>query len=810
MIKSSLKTALRFLLKNKTFSFINIFGLAAGTLCCLYILLYVQDQYNYDKQQKGVESIYRVTTRLSLPGDKHTMSSSSPPVAPALKSNFPEVESFTRVVKTDLLGAKEHLLRYKEQSFYETGALYVDSTFFDIFNYNFVEGRPKHALENPYDIVLLKTTSEKLFGNAPAVGKMININDSYGHHDFRVTGVVDESLGKSHLRGNMFIAIQSNATGVSIANDNEWAGNNFLYSYVRLRQGTDVSAFEKKLPAFLNKYASQKLKEIGMQKEFHLQSLQSIHTTTGFDVEPTKTADPSFLLILVLIAILVQVIACINFMNLSTARASKRAKEVGVRKVVGAGKYDLVKQFLGESFLLSFIGVITALPLLFGLLPYLNDITRADIQLTFFADYRLWLMLGGLVLVTGLLAGSYPAFYLSNFEAIKVIKGNFSNQISATFIRKLLVVFQFILSISMITGIIIIYSQLNYIKSKDLGFDKSQKLVFNFYTNDAQNKMPALANDLKLLAGVKYVTSADNYLSQFVLHDHGVYPDGGNRATAIDAQNIACDQYFVKANGIKLISGRDFIPGDSNRVLINQTLAKRLNLNPQTAPGARLYSKYGTGPASYVTVEGVMKDFNYNSLHNDVRPFMLVYDNNPGDLSSMVVSTSSIDYKSLLASIGAIWKKDLPSVPFQYAFLDEEVQNQYENEIIISQIINSFTLIAILISCLGLFGLAAFSAEQRKKEIGIRKVLGSSVSGIVGLLSKDFLILVGIAFVFATPFAGFVMNHWFLQSFAYRIPLSWWMFALAGVLAVVVALITVSSQAIKAALMNPVKSLKTE
>jgi len=810
MIKSYLKTALRFLLKNKTFSFINIFGLAAGTLCCLYILLYVQDQYSYDKQHKNVADIYRVTTNLVLTGDKHTMSSSSPPVAPALKSNFPEVESATRVVKTDLLGAKEHLLRYKEQSFYETGALYVDSTFFDIFNYKFVEGKPNHALDNPYDIVLIKTTAEKLFGNEPAVGKMININDSYGHHDFVVTGVVDESLGKSHLQGNMFIAMKSSPTGVSIANDNEWAGNNFLFSYVRLRAGTNVSAFEKKLPAFLNKYAAQKLKEIGMQKELHLEPIQSIHTTAGFDIEPTKTADPSFLLILVLIAILVQVIACINFMNLSTARASKRAKEVGVRKVVGAGKYDLIKQFLGESFLLAFIGVIIALPLLYILLPFLNDITRADIHLTFFADYRLWLMLGGLVLVTGILAGSYPAFYLSIFEAIKVIKGNFSNQISATFIRKLLVVFQFILSIGMITGIIIIYSQLNYIKSKDLGFDKNQKLVFNFYTNDAQNKMPALANDLKQLAGVKYVTSADNYLSQFVLHDHGVYPEGGNQATAVDAQNIACDQYFVKANGIKLISGRDFMPGDSNKVLINQALAKRLNLNVQNAPGARLYSQFGSGPATYVTVEGVMKDFNYNSLHNDVRPFMLVYDNNPGDLSSMVVSTSSNDYKSLLSSIGAIWKRDMPSVPFQYAFLDEEVQKQYESEVIISQIINSFTLIAILISCLGLFGLAAFSAEQRKKEIGIRKVLGSSVGGIVGLLSKDFLILVGIAFVLATPIAWYFMSHWFLQGFAYRIPLSWWMFALAGLLAVIVALVTVSSQAIKAALMNPVRSLKTE
>ncbi len=809
MIRSYLKTALRFLLKNKTFSLINIFGLAAGTLCCLYILLYVQQQYSYDKHHKDAKDIYRLTTDLVLTGDKHHSGASSPPIAPAMARDFPEVQNYTRVVKTDILGAKEHLLRYKEQSLYETGALYVDSTFFNVFTYNFVEGRAAHALDDPYDVVLLKSTAEKLFGRENAVGKMVNIDDAYGKHDFKITGVVDESLGKSHIEGNMFISMKSGPTGKAIAGITEWAGNNFLFSYVKLRPGTDPAALEKKLPAFLNKYAADRMKALGMQKQLHLQHVTAIHTSAGYEIEPTKTANPSFLLILVLIAILIQVIACINFMNLSTARASTRAKEVGVRKVIGAGKYDLVKQFLGESFLLALIGVIIALPLLYFLLPYLNDITRFDIHLTFFSDYRLWLMLTGLVLVTGLLAGSYPAFYLSAFEAIKVIKGNFTSRISATGIRKSLVVFQFVLSIVMITGIIIIYSQLNYIKSKDLGFDKSQKLVFNFYTGDAQNKMPALANDLRQLAEVKYVTSADNYLSQFVLHDYGVYPEGGNMATAIDAQNIGCDQYFVKTNGIKLVSGRDFMPGDSNKVLINQTLAKRLSLNAQTAQGARLYSKFTAAPASFVTCIGIMKDFNYNSLHDGVKPFMLVYDNNPGDMTSMIISVNSSNYKKLLSSMNAIWLKDMPAVPFEYAFLDDEVQKQYETETTLSQIINSFTLIAIVISCLGLFGLAAFSAEQRRKEIGIRKVLGANVSGIVGLLSKDFLILVGVSFIIATPIAWYGMSKW-LQAFAYRIPLSWWMFALAGLLAVVIALITVSSQAIKAALMNPVKSLKTE
>jgi putative ABC transport system permease protein len=809
MIKSYLKTAFRFLLKNKTFSFINIFGLAAGTLCCLYILLYVQNQYSYDKQHKDANRIYRITTDLALTGDKHHNASSSPPIAPGIKNEFPEVENYTRVVETDILGSKEHLLRYKEKSFYENGAYYVDSTFFDIFTYHFVEGKAPHVLDDPYDVVLLKPTADKLFGAENAVGKMININDAWGKHDFKVTGVVDESLGKSHLQGNMFITMKSGGTGIDIANNSEWAGNNFLFSYVKLRPGANVAALDKKLQPFLYKHGSEHFKAWGMKKELHLQAVTAIHTTSGFEVEPTKTTNPSFLFILILIAVLIQVIACINFMNLSTARASKRAKEVGVRKVIGAGKYDLIKQFLGESFLLSFIGVIIALPLLWVLLPYLNDITSSDIRLSFFGDYRLWLMLSGLIAVTGFVAGSYPAFYLSAFEAIKVIKGNFNSVISAAGIRKSLVIFQFVLSIVMITGIIVIYSQLNFIKNKDLGFDKNQKLVFNFYTDDAQKRMPALENDLRQLADVKTVSAADNYLSQFVLRDHGVYTAESDMPHAIDAQNIACDQYFVKANGIKMISGRDFMPGDSNKVLINETLAKRLNLNPQSANGARLYTQYDKNPVTFVTVAGVMKDFNYNSLHKEVKPFMLVYSNNPGNFSSMIVAVNSKNYKTLLSQMSAIWQKDLASVPFEYAFLDAEVQKQYETEITLSQIINSFTLIAILISCLGLFGLAAFSAEQRSKEIGIRKVLGASVSGIVRLLSKDFLILVGVSFVIATPFAWYGMTKW-LEAFAYRVPLSWWMFALAGIIAALVALLTVSSQAIKAALMNPVKSLKTE
>ncbi len=807
MFKNYFKTAYRFLLKNKAFSFINIIGLALGTLSCLYIVLYVEDQYSYDKHEKNAKDIYRITTWLSLPGDVHNNSTCSPPIAPAIKKDFPEVEQFTRVI-TDFSNT-EHLLRYKEKSLYEKNEVFVDSTFFDIFTHHFVYGNAKNAMDEPYSMVLLKPTADKLFGKENPVGKTITVDDVNGKHDFKITGVVDESLGKSNIQANMFITMNSGGVGDFVRNSDAWAGNNFTNSFIKLRPDANLAALEKKLPAFLQRHGSDQLKQLGMQKKLQLQPIGSIHTTTGYEVEATKTVDPSFLNILILIAVLIQVIACINFMNLSTARASKRAKEVGVRKVIGAERKDLIKQFMGESFLLSVIGVIIALPLLIVVLPYLNQVTQANINLSMFGNYKIWLLLAGIIIITGIVAGSYPAFYLSAFQAIKVIKGNFTSHISAAGIRRSLVVFQFSLSVILIAGIIVIYSQLNYIEHKDLGFDKSQKLIFNFHTDDSKSKIDAFSNDVRQLSEVKVVSKANNYLGVFVPNDFGVYLAGGSEANATDVQNISTDEYFAKTNGIKIISGRDFHLYDSGKVLINETALRRLGLKPEQAPGTKLYAHFAPEPEFSLEIAGVMKDFNYNSLHDDIKPFMLRYNPKSGGISHVIVSVGSTDYKTLLTKIEAIWHKDLQAVPFEYSFLDDEVQKQYLSEIALSRIINLFTIMAIFISCLGLFGLAAFSAEQRKKEIGVRKVLGASVTGIAQLLSKDFLKLVAVSIVIATPVAWWAMSKW-LQSFTYRVAISWWMFALAGVIAICIALLTVSFQAIKAAVANPVKSLRTE
>jgi len=807
MLKNYLKTALRSLLKNKAFSVINITGLALGTLCCLYMVLYVMDQYSYDRHHAGANNIYRITSRLFVGGDSHQNATMSPPVAPAMKADFGEVLQYTRVVPT--LGVSKHILEFGDKSFYEKKAVYVDSTFFDMFSYHFTRRVPGALLNEPYTVVLQKSVSDKLFGADDPINKTITINNAYGRHDFKVTGVVDEAQGKTHIMANIFITMNSGDMGEYTLKDETWGGNNFANAYVKLRPDADVAALEKKLPAFLEKYGGQQMKQMGMTKVLHLQPVGSIHTTPGYENEMNPSVSPMFLNILLTIAGLIQLIACINFMNLSTARASRRAKEVGVRKVIGAARYELIRQFLAESFLLSLIGVLLALPLLTLLLPWLNQLTGSSIQLSFYSDYRLWLVLAGLVLVTGFAAGSYPAFYLSSFQAVKVIKGNFTSHISASGIRRSLVVFQFVLSIVMITGIIGIYSQLNYIKKKDLGFSRDQKLIFSFYTDDAKKKGGVFAKDLQQMAEVQTLSRANNYPSHRVLSDHTVFLAGGNMATGIDAQNISTDEHYAQANGMKLVSGEDFRQGDSDKVLINETLCRKLGLTAEKAPGIRLYSQFPGKPLTFVTVNGVLHDFNFNSLHADIKPFIVNYYPQPDDLPYLIVSLSSSNYERLIAHMASLWRKDLPATPFEYAFLDEEVEKQYEAEITLSRIINSFTLMAIFISCLGLFGLASFSAEQRSKEIGIRKVLGASIAGIVQLLSKDFLKLVGLAIVIAVPISWWAINKW-LEAFAYRMPVGWWMFALAGVVAVAIAMLSVASQAVRAAVANPVNSLRSE
>ncbi|WP_028298172.1 ABC transporter permease [Olivibacter sitiensis] len=809
MLKNYLKIAWRNLMRNKSYAFINIAGLVMGTLSCLYIVIYVQDQFSYDKHHQRADDIYRVNTLLNSRGQEMNMSTASPPVGPALKADFPAVEEYTRVVNMEKMGIPQNLVTYGEKALYEKSALLVDSTFFSIFDYHFVAGGSQNALNEPNTIVLEKSFADKLFGDESAMGKIIQIDNVNGPQNLKVTGVVDGKLGKSHLQGQLFIAMNSSGMGQYTLQNNVWAGNNFTSTFVKLHRQSDPRALESKLPAFLQKYGADELRNMGMQKKLSLQAITAMHTDTSLDPEMFKTQNPTFLYVLLLVAILIQAIACINFMNLSTAQASLRGKEIGVRKVIGAEKQQLFRQFMGESFLMAFLGVVIALPFLWLLLPLINQLTESNLLWHDFLNIRSLSIIAIIVLATGLLAGSYPAFYLASFSPLKVLKGNFSSRISGTQIRRVLVVFQFVLTIGLIASILVIRSQLGFIKETDLGFESDQRLIFSFHTTEAQQKMGAFAQAVLELLEVAVASKTNNYPSQFVHNDRGVYLPGGDMANSTNSQFMTTDEYFVKANGIHLLEGRDFRQGDVDKVLINESLAKKLQLDSQTAIGAKLYSQYGSDPATFVEVIGVMKDFHYNSLHHEVRPFMLQYTDIPEYFSHIVLAVNNDDYTSVLRKLEQVWHQVLPNIPFDYAFMDQQVQQQYEKEVVLSRVINAFTVITITISCLGLFGLSAFSTEQRRKEIGIRKVLGATVSGIVGLLSKDFVKLVLIAIAIASPIAWWAMNKW-LQDFSYKIEIQWWMFALAGLAAVVIALLTVATQAIKAAVANPVKSLRDE
>jgi putative ABC transport system permease protein len=680
----------------------------------------------------------------------------------------------------------------------------VDPNFFQLFDFHFSAGSVETALKSPNGIVLSGEVAAKLFETEDPLGKTVYISDGYGDNPFVVTGVVDESVGKSSIQAGLFIRADPKA--FHFLADPNWEEHNFLYTFVKLKPGQGVGELEHRLPGFLAKHTGGSGSGVdGIKKELLLQPIGDMHTNGGYEGEMGKTVSRLFLGILLAIAILIQLIACINFMNLATARASKRAKEVGVRKIIGAARRGLVLQFLVESFVLSLVAVLITLPLMSFLLPWLNNLTGAGIQRTLFVDPAVWLMLAGIAVFTGLLAGSYPAYYLAAFQAPKVIKGDFSSHISVAGLRRSLVVFQFMLSIILISGVLVIRQQLDFIQSRDLGFSKDQQIVFNFYNNATKKTALFFALGLRQFPEISEASQTDNYPGGFHYTDEHIYVPGAKGGGAVATQSLASDEHFLTILGIPLVSGRDFQARDSGWVIINQTLAQHLGLDSARAPGTTIFSLSGTK----YKIAGVLKDFNYQSLHDQISPFMLVYKHDRFDFNHLIVKVNATRYSTLLDKMEKLWKERVFMAPFEYSFLDDNIKKMYETEMIMSRIIDSFTLMAILISCLGLFGLAAFNAEQRTKEIGIRKVMGASISRIVRLLSVDFLRLICIAFLLAVPITWLIMNKW-LTVFAYHVEIRWWIFSLSGAMILASTMFIVMFEAFKAAVVNPVKSLRGE
>jgi len=809
MLQNYLKIALRNLTRNKMFSFLNILGLTVGTACCLYILMYVKDQFGFDEHHQNAENIYRINTRIERKNElTFNGCTVSPPIVPTMQKDFPEVEAHTRViaffnVKNNIVGVEGNA-----QTFSENKGYLVDSTFFKIFNYRFIEGSPEHSLDAPYTVVLSSIMAKKLFGNQKAINKRIQLRNTTIPTTLTVTGVYDETFGKSHFRPTFLVSLNSGGLGEFARSSTEWAGSNFACGYIKLKPNTNSDKLEAKFPALLKQYGAKRLAELGMKKQLFLQPITDINLYSKgiVDGQLDMVSDISFLNMLLIIAAFIQLIACINFLNLTTARSVRRAKEVGVRKVVGAVRSSLIGQFLGESMLIALIAIFLALLIVQLLLPFLNSITDGNVSIDFTENLDIIFLTVVIALITGLLAGIYPALYLSNFKPVSVLKGVFKLNPTSILLRKGLVIFQFSIAIILIIGVLIISEQMSFMQTKDLGFNQSQKIVLSLPNEQARAQFYALKNELLAQKEVKSVGGTTYYPSTKILSDMLIFKSGGNRDEALLVKSNGLEPDFFKTLGVKLIAGRNFTPSDTiNQIVLNEKAVKDLKLDMKSVIGTQIFSGSGNDMQTLIII-GVHKDYNNNSLKTEIDPMISYLDITP-DYAILDVQTDN--YASFFANTEKIWKKIAPSAPFEYTFLDEDIQRQYTQENTLKKVVNSFTAIAILICCLGLFGLAMFTAEQRTKEIGVRKVLGASVFSIITLLSKEFLKPVFVAFLIASPLAYLAMNNW-LQSFVYHINIGWESFALAGICTVLITLLTVSYQAIRAALANPVKSLRTE
>lgn len=819
MIRNYIKIAWRNMMKNKFFSFVNIFGLSVGLACCMLIALYLNYETSYDSYQKNAGNLYQIGTSFITKGQKDSpMPYTSPPVAAAMKEEFPEVADYTRLL--ELLGDEKIPVRYsppngEPKSFLEEKGFLADPSYFRMFTYDFVEGRPDNALNEPNTIVISDEMAKKIFGSEPALNKLLRVSSNMnGEQDYRVTGVFKPAAGPSHIDGHFFMSLEGGEMYKYLQRQgNDFARNNMFYSYLLLKPGVDVQKLQDKFPAFVQKYEESDLKRMGRGKKQFLTPIRSIHLSQTLTANVTPPASRTYLYVLGSIAIFILLIACINFMNLATARSSKRSAEVGVRKVLGAEKGALIRQFLGESVLMTLIAFMLAVVIVIIFLPAFNQLAAKNIKLSFSEDKILFAEFLLMALVTGVIAGSYPAFYLSSFNPVAVLKGKLVNSFAAASIRKGLVVFQFVISVVLIIASVVIARQMHYLRTADLGFASEQQIVIPLRTQAAKSIAWPLRDEIAGNSNVISAGTSTYYPGIANLMDAGYYKDGQTMNDARHTRMNYIDDRFLKTLDFKPVAGRLFSPefksDTGNRIIVNEDAVKEIGFaSPQKAVGQNLYFDLH-GKKYAFQIIGVVKDFHFEDLHNPVEPygFQLVADKNY--FNYLIIHAKPGNIAGTLKMIEAAWREFDRTDPWEYSFLDQNFQKNYEADNQLASTVTYFTVIAIIISCLGLFGLAAFSAEQRTKEIGVRKVLGAKVSTIVSLLSIDFLKLIAVAVIIASPVAWWAMNKW-LQGFAYKQDIDWTIFAYTTILALIIGVLTIGSQALRAAMANPVKSLRSE
>ncbi|QNF32856.1 ABC transporter permease [Adhaeribacter swui] len=785
MLQNYLKIALRNLLRHKAFSFINIMGLALGMTCSILIMLWVQDELSYNRFHKNGPHLYRIMANLNW-GEIQTGANSPQPLADALRKEIPEITHVVQMTEWDLGVLFEANGKINK----ETKGRFVGPELFQMFSFPLVEGDPKTALTAPDAVVISQSLARKYFGNQPALGQIIHIKDQ---SNVRVTGVMQDMPKNSSLQFDFVLPLEI------FIKKNDWAktwGNFSFNTFLQLRPDADFA----KVDGQIRKYMPQNHPE--QKADFFLQPLADMHLY-AYKAGKPDGGRIAYVRLFTVVAVFILLIACINFMNLATARSAKRSKEVGIRKVIGAARSLLVGQFMGEALLTALLAVLLSVIGVILLLPVFNQVTGKTIAIDY-SSPLFSLSLISIAVITGLVAGSYPALFLSSLEPVKVLKGSIKFGFKSLLLRKGLVVFQFTLSLVLIVGTLVIHRQISFIQNSNLGFDRENVISIGVEGNLDKN-IKAFKNEILQTPGIKWVTATSNLPLDINNTSADLQWPGKSEKEASSVSGVFVDYDYFRTMNIPLKEGRSFsydFASDSSTYIINEAAADIMGL--QNPVGQTVSFWNGKGK-----IIGVTKNFHMQSLHEPIKPLIMLPLPKPRGEGILLVRTEPGKTKEALASLEKAMRTYNPGYPFEYKFLDEVFEQQYRSEITIGTLINCFAGLAIFISCLGLFGLALFTAEQRTKEIGVRKVLGASVFNIVALLSRDFLKLVLLANVLAWPLAWWAMNKW-LQNFAFRADLGWWIFALAGVATLGIALITVSFQAVRSAVANPVNSLRSE
>ncbi len=808
MLRNYFKIAFRNLMKYRFISFINLFGLTVGLTCCFLILAYILNELSYDKYNRNANNIYRVTRLFRNPqtgAPTLNLGTIAPPFAPLLKHDFQDIRQITRLI--DFSPAP---MRYEEKKFNEQGVFFVDEHFFELFNVDVIKGDPAKALNDPFSVMLTEEMAKKYFGNEDPMNKIIKANNQF---NLKVTGIYKALPANSHIHPAIMVSFNTLRDSAVYGEENlrtNW-GNNSFFTYILVPDNFDPRKMEAEFPAFLDRYMHEddgKFKT-SAGTALNLQKLTDIHLRSHLDYEAEENGDIKRVYIFSAIALFILLIACINYMNLSTARSALRAREIGIRKAIGAQRKEIILQFLSESIIVSWMAMILALALTWLVLPWLNKLSGQQLAIGILLHLKILLAFGLAPFIVGVLSGIYPALFLSSFQPVKVLKGLFKAGGANISFRKVLVTAQFAISIVLIISTAVVFRQLRFMQEESVGFDR-EHIVTLSYNGSLNDKFDAYRNEMLANSNIRNLSRSSRIPTGRLLDEMGTKINlGDSMAPAnTDIKFVWVDQDFISTYGIKVLAGRGLskeFGADTSAFLVNEAAVKALGLKSnENAIGKDI--EYGRRKGKLV---GVFNDFHFESMHQKIVPMILFVPTNPDSYGRISVKIAGNNIPAALASIEATWQKFLPDIPYEYNFLDENFEKLYKSEEKQSVVFTTFSCIAIFIACLGLFGLSAFAITQRIKEIGIRKVLGASIRNIVALLSKDFLKLVAISALIAFPVAWYAMHNW-LQDFAYRIHLSWWIFIAAGIIAALVALATISFQAVRAALANPVKSLRTE